>query len=590
MVYPAKLTPSHPLMSTPLTSMGEHERQRIVKHYYPFGDPQEMQWQMAVARKYGLSVPDNLAKAGRVYRLWNYAVPAYNQSDDTGSQTQRQNGGINGILPNRKQWLYIIGGGVILGALFAFIVPQLSISKDKRKYDAPKADSIPEFYYSDIAEKIGDMKRLIQHVRLAGTEGENERLDMLLNYNLRDFPGCACRFSAVDECRVCGIDDDIDTDTGMCKICTELASYFQGDRTPSKDELVDFMDKHNIDADDLSSRLVDIAEYITETSEDEVRYGGNGYSERAEQVKEMVRASDTMFSLDEDEGHLLTFVSCDSTRIDLQDAVKLKSEIEERFTDVICNVKAPDENAPTGCVSIKVHTSPSAVKFSALDKSDYPGLFQDTDDDSIPDLDDPRPYVPGDTTTVEEVALTDELGKLIDVHNELNDLEKKFVNDLESLGKGKVLSRTKRPYSMVNKLIRKRLKGRKGLTDLVGGMLVAEDRDEVEEIRKEILSGKFGEVKEEEDFYSHPQNGYMAYHYIIEYNGHDIELQLKTQRMKELSMLSHTPYKAGTLNGDEFLKLTTLANKADEGDKKAEAEIDTILDDPEKVKQLLIKD
>lgn len=54
----------------PLTSVGEHERRRIVRHYYPEGDPDEMRWQMAFAKKHGLSVSPYLTKAGRIYNLW----------------------------------------------------------------------------------------------------------------------------------------------------------------------------------------------------------------------------------------------------------------------------------------------------------------------------------------------------------------------------------------------------------------------------------------------------------------------------------------------------------------------------------------
>jgi len=76
MPYPPPLYSTHPLRSSLLTSVGEHERRRIVRHYYPEGDPDEMAWQMAVAKKYGLSVNPYLAQAGRVYKLW-YGADRY---------------------------------------------------------------------------------------------------------------------------------------------------------------------------------------------------------------------------------------------------------------------------------------------------------------------------------------------------------------------------------------------------------------------------------------------------------------------------------------------------------------------------------
>ena len=69
-----QIYPGHPLTGTLLTSVGDNERKRIVRHYFPEGDPGEMMQQMTFARKYGLAVPPYLARAGRMYKLW-FASP-----------------------------------------------------------------------------------------------------------------------------------------------------------------------------------------------------------------------------------------------------------------------------------------------------------------------------------------------------------------------------------------------------------------------------------------------------------------------------------------------------------------------------------
>lgn len=61
-------------MGMPLTSVGEHERARITRHYYPMGDPFEIARDVAFAKKYGLHVPSNLLLTGRAYRMW-YSAP-----------------------------------------------------------------------------------------------------------------------------------------------------------------------------------------------------------------------------------------------------------------------------------------------------------------------------------------------------------------------------------------------------------------------------------------------------------------------------------------------------------------------------------
>ena len=72
---PSLMMPGSPLYDTTmLTSTGGHERDRIVRKYYPMGDPVEMMRDVAFARKYGLAIPSNLALTGRAYKMW-FASP-----------------------------------------------------------------------------------------------------------------------------------------------------------------------------------------------------------------------------------------------------------------------------------------------------------------------------------------------------------------------------------------------------------------------------------------------------------------------------------------------------------------------------------
>ena len=59
-----------------------------------------------------------------------------------------------------------------------------------------------------------------------------------------------------------------------------------------------------------------------------------------------------------------------------------------------------------------------------------------------------------------------------------------------------------------------------------------------------------------------------------------IELQLKTKRQKALNELSHEPYKLGKINSALLLKITEIANRADEGDNGAIKEYNEFMKTP----------
>ena len=250
-----------------------------------------------------------------------------------------------------------------------------------------------------------------------------------------------------------------------------------------------------------------------------------------------------------------------------------------------------------------------------ITKSKYISMFADTDNDGIPNVDDVSPFDPSKTGQIEEVSMSEEMEEIIDYRNELDEMRVKFVKKLETLKDEcgatscGILSRTKTPYSIINKMRRRSLTGvkdldklenkakekiknqdlsgldlYKGLTDIVGTMVVAPDKESLDKLKDKILSGEMGQVLEFENFYDEPQAGYRAYHFIIgvKDNGklYPIEVQIKTERAKKLAMISHTLYKRGKLDAKKYDEFFRMVVKADNGDKMAAMRIDTLLKNP----------
>lgn len=221
---------------------------------------------------------------------------------------------------------------------------------------------------------------------------------------------------------------------------------------------------------------------------------------------------------------------------------------------------------------------------SHVDRSQYPAIFGDQDTDGIPDADDPRPMTPGDVHSIEEVRLADELGALIDAREAYVPALDDVKDDLMRIGgrDSKVLGRVKTPYSMINKLRRKRLGT---LTDVAGAMLVVPDKRSLDKAAKEI-ERRF-EIVDRDDYYAKPLAGYRALHFIVKKDGLPVEIQLKTSRMKKISSASHTAYKNGELDAASMDRVSSLAEMADAGDAAAAEVIDPILEDPNRLRQEL---
>jgi ppGpp synthetase/RelA/SpoT-type nucleotidyltranferase len=228
---------------------------------------------------------------------------------------------------------------------------------------------------------------------------------------------------------------------------------------------------------------------------------------------------------------------------------------------------------------------PTVSAHNKLSKADYPGIFADFDHDHIPNVDDPHPLKAGDTDTVEETQVDNLISRLIKIHNQYAEVVNEVMDKLRRMfPDAKVKGRAKTPYSILNKLEKKRLKPNivtakqageeipRGLTDLAGCEIVVKNQKELNNVVKKIKSGALGEVFEHEDKYKNPSGGYRAHHFLVKYHGHLVEIQCKTQRIKTITTESHTPYKKGMLNEQAMNRLTNLAMKADQGNQKAQKE------------------
>lgn len=229
-------------------------------------------------------------------------------------------------------------------------------------------------------------------------------------------------------------------------------------------------------------------------------------------------------------------------------------------------------------------------KGESFDENKYKAVFGDYDKDGRVNIDDAAPANKNINKQVEQVELKTTFKKLLDVKKDLD----KTLNDVVmSMDKkapknAAIYARSKTPYSIIKKVVDKRLLDKeKGLTDLVGTTIAVDSNNEVKEVAKKIKGGMFGKVLDEDDFFSNPNGGYMAYHFIVEHKGIPVEIQVKTKRMKEMNELSHEFYKDGSLNNDGMLKLSTLIKAADDGDKTAIKEADALLKDTRKTRQML---
>ena len=223
-----------------------------------------------------------------------------------------------------------------------------------------------------------------------------------------------------------------------------------------------------------------------------------------------------------------------------------------------------------------------------ISRETYPNLFEDDDDDGVLNPDDPRPRIAGDRHGIEEVSIAQQVGKFIDLRSAMQPKLDSLLNDLNQHASptAKVMGRVKTPFSMINKLRRKRVFGGKGLTDLVGTMIVDEPAN-INRYITAIKAGKYGRVLDEEDHYA-KRGKYRAVHFIIERGTVNdgegtqvplpVEIQLKTHRMARFDKRTHTSYKRGDLDVQAASRLADRIQAADEGDRAAASTFDAMTD------------
>lgn len=232
---------------------------------------------------------------------------------------------------------------------------------------------------------------------------------------------------------------------------------------------------------------------------------------------------------------------------------------------------------------IEVFVVNEGVKF---DKEKYPSIFGDSDADKLPNVDDPNPTKAGDKKSIEQVKLSDVFERLLNVKEGLDVRMDKVVDSMKNKSPegSKIYARTKTPYSIVNKLVNKRLGT---LTDMIGTTIEVEDQRGLESLRDRVERGEFGQVLDFDNYYDSPKAGYRAYHFIVDAEGVPTEIQLKTRRQKELNKLSHEPYKKEKLNAKRLDELSLLARRADEGDAQAVEDFEMLMKYPKAVEKQL---
>ncbi len=227
-----------------------------------------------------------------------------------------------------------------------------------------------------------------------------------------------------------------------------------------------------------------------------------------------------------------------------------------------------------------------------LREHDYKGLFQDSNENGLPDVDDAFPHVGGTHTRVEETMLSNAVHALLRERRSWEKVRRGVVKQLRGLAPAaEVQSRAKTPYSTMNKLIKARLYDpKKGLTDYIGTKVITPNTKELRKVVAAIRKGALGvkpKASDTKDYIKQPkEDGYRAVHFILPIGqGPDgeqlqVEVQVTSRRLVMVQAITHEPYKLDRLNYAGSEKLYALAYKADSGDPEALQQFDWLIRSP----------
>jgi len=288
-------------------------------------------------------------------------------------------------------------------------------------------------------------------------------------------------------------------------------------------------------------------------------------------------------------GTATEYIVFDGDQVAVQGARSGQIAIPRAETDPRLNPSGEQEIEDFTEAALDEHVELARRQNPEYTRETYPGVFEDFDDDEIPTVDDPHPLTPGDEETVEEVSLAEEIDKLLGFREDRAGTTEEAEERLSRWvpGDATIKSRTKTPYSILNKLRRKRLEGPKGIDDVSGAMVVVRDFARLREVRKLIEEEDvIGDVQEVENHYELP-GPYRAVHYIVEVGGAPVEIQLKTQRQATLANTAHGPYKRGVVDNDEMDRIAELAHRADTGEEEAADTVDALLSGPDELEDRL---
>lgn len=236
----------------------------------------------------------------------------------------------------------------------------------------------------------------------------------------------------------------------------------------------------------------------------------------------------------------------------------------------------------------------------------YRGILGDRDKDGTENADDVAPNNPEVSDYIEkDTPFSKTFRTLLDDKRMYDDSMYSIIGEMEKIlpQKFDIIARTKTPFSILKKLVGKKLKFKrdeygkienKGLTDVIGTTIATNNTNELMTVRGMIGvdngdNGIFGEVIEIDDKFKIPACGYRAIHYIVLYNGVPVEIQLKTKRMKMLNEFSHPFYKAGDLDCDGMGDLSEIVVMADNGSKEAQKEFADIFADKDRMRSMISK-